>query len=245
MSLFKKLFKKETPKETISRAVRVALSPLHRILFHRKTDTSVQEEKVGNVSKTGMGIVYHPGLDALSPGIRVTGELELDGKGFEVEAEVRHITRNILGCRFIGEPTELALAVQEYLRGEILGLSLQPVGVENLAQPDEGTPEWYTDGDNNELYFVKSPEGILSFHITFLGSYLEGGVDKKLRFGYIVNEGEGESVLYKGSNLIHFEPEIPGGTDELAATIIQNVSDLSLQNRNRLLKFLEKIKDQS
>lgn len=233
MSFLKKLFGGKT--DPVWRHSRVRMEPFHRISFH---DSQKQEWKVGNISTTGAGLL----IDKTSGppvGQNLNGQLEIEGKRHPIETEVRHHTGKILGCRFLGEFAAIRQAIEGYLNAEILALKMNRIDPSILAPHPAGQVHWFTDGRANEVHYVMKESDLVSFHISFLGSYLEGAPDGDIRFGQIVDERNNVKPGHKSSNLIEFFNELPDEAVPLAIRIISNLQGISESERELLLRCLK------
>ena len=186
MSLLKKLF--HFGSQNQRGKPRVKISQLHKISF-RKLENPDKPIYLSSISTLGMGLLKR---DTSLPkvGDHLSGQLDIEKDTFEVSCEVRHVSANIIGCQFAGPPSPLVHAIENYFKLEITGLELRPVTETVFKEDPRGQVKWFTDGKENEIYFVVDRKGILDFHLTFLGNYIEGGRNLTLKAGLIGDDFE-------------------------------------------------------
>jgi PilZ domain len=238
MSFLKKLFsaKADDRREIKPRAPRVSVTPLHRLQFKS------QDAKcgLGNLSTTGMAVFRDVGpnwTDGWHLGDTVHGVLRVDQNEFSVSAVIRHISSTIAGFEFISPPLTVIRAIEAYLRIEILALSLRRVDPAYMKKDPRGDTHWFTDGRQNELFIIADAKGVIAFHMTFMGNYIEGGRDRALKGG-IVNEQE-DGQLHKGSALVDVSRKLPAEMAAIAVTYVQHVDALPLSLREDLAAKLQ------
>jgi hypothetical protein len=242
MSILKNLKKwfgesrKSQERALVLRPPRVRVTTLHHILFHRLKDRSRNPISLGNISVKGMGLIRAGAPDARS-GMRIKGELEINATGFVIDSEVRHESGSVLGCQFLGEFDALSQAVENYFRIEICALRLNRVDEAYLKSDPAGQVSWFTDGRQNEVYFVTDANGILSFHVSFLGNYIEGGRTVPLRCGHVVEDTEIRG--HKGSTLSALDQSVSADILALGHMLIDNLEKIP-DDQAKLLKTLLK-----
>ena len=233
MSIFKKLFGDKSPKrERVWRESRVRIEAFHRIMFRDQQ----KEWSVSNISTTGVALIADGA--AHLQGVKLEGRIEIESTHYPVELEIRHVTEKTLGCRFLGTFDSIRQAIQGYLNAEILALKMNKIDPSILAPHPAGQVHWFTDGRANEVHFVTKEGQLVDFHISFLGSYLEGAPAGELRYGQIIDERNSAKPGHKGSNLIEFFDELPGEIRPLAVRIINNLVGLTDAERKALLACL-------
>lgn len=247
MSLFKKIFGKNAadPAQSAhrSREPRILLQPLHRITFREKE--SGQHLGLGNLSGGGMGLL-HQNDPRLRLDATIGGLLTIDKDEFEIEARVRHIGSVLAGCEFRNahdpsdpERVRLRRSIENYFRVEILALNLRPVDPAYLKQDPRGATHWLTDGRQNEVYCVTDSEGVVAFHLSFLGHYVEGARGKATSGGAIVETSTEERPGHKGSALLDLSRHLDPETRALAKSFVQNVVRSPPDVRESLQKLLD------
>lgn len=237
MGLFKKLFQRkviETERQQVKRPVRVKVTDLHRLVF--RPIEKKAEIRIGNISHKGIGFLRED-LRGSKVGDMLRGNLEINQTIYDVQAKVQQVTPAIAGCQFLNPTDFLEKAIQEYFRMEILGLSLNQISVEYLKADPSGRPVWFTDTRQNEIYYTVDQNGIAEFHISFLGNYLEGGRNRRLRSGHVIDYEKHEN-RYQGSALI----DLAEGSNEqivaLATTMIQTMENMPLEEQQEFLRLL-------
>lgn len=225
MSILKRLFAKkpqEPERDFIPRPPRVRIKPLHRVTFLRFRDAGRDEISLGNISTKGMGLLRRE-IENAPIGAPMRGELAINDGSFLLESEVRHQSEHLIGCQFVGANEPLVKAIEHYFRIEILGMRLNQVDQAFLKQDPMGRVSWYTDGKQNEIYFVFDADGVHSFHVSFLGNYIEGGREKALRCGHIVEDTSFNQNKHKGSALLDLSQPISDEVLSLGSLLIENV----------------------
>lgn len=239
MSIFKKLFgSSKSERVHVARAPRIRVTALHRILFQQMTaGNGVRPVSLGNVSTQGMGLLRAQG-DLLRLGEMLRGELVVNEMSFPIESEVKHLSDSVVGCRFLSPQEVLTRAIEEYFRVEICALRLNRVDESYLKKEPEGQVFWFTDGLQNEVYFVLDQNGILRFHISFLGNYIEGGRARPLRCGHIVEDAKPDSK-HKGSNLLDLTDDVTDDVLKLCCLLIDNLEKLPADQAHALKSHLQ------
>lgn len=247
MSFFKKLF---SGKASVNRRnpypPRVRLTELHRIGFRATQPKVGTGFKLRDISINGMGVLADE--KDFRPGFEVKGDLTIDAETFAVEAIVRHCSMGAVGFEFkagFGQDgergrVELQRAIENYLKLEILALSFRKVDSSYLKADPRGDVSWFTDGKHNEIYCVTDPKGIVNFHVTFLGNYLEGGRAQPLRFAY-TNEDVAEGKPgHKGSTLLDLSTAVDQKTLELVQALFESVESMPGELRTALIRQLQR-----
>ncbi|MCM2281047.1 MAG: hypothetical protein NDI61_04290 [Bdellovibrionaceae bacterium] len=241
MSIFKKLLGRgKSERVQTPRPPRIRVTALHRVAFRHLANGQGRSAQVpiSNVSTRGMGLL-RPQLGELNVGDGLKGELEINQNVFGIEGLVRHLSEAVVGCEFMGPMDDLGRAVEEYFRIEICGLKLNRVDETFLKKDPAGKVAWFTDGGQNEVYFVSDRDGILSFHVSFLGNYIEGGRSKILRCGHIIDEAP-NATKHKGSNLLDLAPDVSEEVLKLGHLLVDNVEKMPAEQAQMLKALLQK-----
>lgn len=234
MSFLKRLFSGNKPAQ-VPRAPRIKVGVLHRVAFRPTPGREGSPLLLSNISTRGMGLLRRG--DTISVGQKLKGNLEINKESFDLEAEVKHQTAMTLGCEFQGSFDAVSRAVEEYFKLEICALKLNKVDEAYLKRDPAGQVTWFTDGKQNEVYLVSDSNGVASFHLSFLGNYVEGGRGKVLRAGHIV---EDDRMNYRGSDMLELTADV---SDQILAhgrTLVANVGGLSDESVQQLQSFLAK-----
>lgn len=234
MSFLKKLFaaKADSSKPQKPRAPRVSVTPLHRLAF-KSQDVKCG---LGNISTTGMA-VFRDANDGWHIGDLVHGVLRIDKAEFSVSATIRHISPRVAGFEFKEPSLTVVRAIEGYLRVEILALSLRRVDPAYMKKDPRGETHWFTDGRQNELFYVADARGVVSFHMTFMGNYIEGGRDRALKGG-VVNESEDEQ-MHKGAALVDVSRKLSPEMSAIAITYVQHIEALPANLRTEIATKLQ------
>lgn len=238
MSLFKKLFSFGSSNQRGK--PRVKINQLHKIAFH-KIENPEKPVYLSSISTLGMGLMKR---DTSAPkiGDDISGYLEIEKNKFDLKCEVRHVSANIIGCQFEAPSSPLVHAIENYFRLEITGLELKPVTEAVLKEDPRGQVRWFTDGKENEIYFVVDRKGILDFHLTFLGNYIEGGRNLTLKAGLVGDDFEVTDPSFradhKKAQLLHLQkPDRRILT--MASSLLMNTQALPQEFQAELLGLLK------
>ncbi len=222
MGLFKKLLGLESSdsadKAFPARATRVKVTPLHRLAVHIGND--VKPLEIANVSVDGLA-VFHLQRPEFVEGAEVSGHMLIESQDFAISARIRHVTEVLAGLEFLNADVALRRAVEKYLSVEILALNLRPIASSYLKPDPRGEAMWFTDGKKSEIYCVRDKDGLISFHLGFLGNYVEFERGGRLRAGTVL-DSEPREARYKGSDLIEMSRHPSHEIIKLARVFAQN-----------------------
>lgn len=237
-------------KATMTRAwverSRLKIADEEKISFYIKDETrKIQKLKVQNISLGGIGLnrADFPNAD-LSRNIEAELRIESDKvsenvsstASFKVLATIVHISETTVGLRFNMITPEFEMALEQYFKAELLGAKLNLVDKKYLKPENNILPIWLTDGRNNEIYILADKSGILNFHLNFMGHYVEGEKDKRVRVGHIIQTEK--SQINKGSDLISMDPQVHKSSLSLARDFVSNARGIETPIQNELLKML-------
>jgi len=190
--------------------------------------------------------LLHEGDPRLHRDAIVAGLLTIDKDEFAIEAQIRHLNAVLAGCEFRNandatnlEYVRLKRTIENYLRVEILALNLRPVDPEYLKQDPRGMTYWLTDGRQNEVYCVVDADGVVAFHLNFLGHYIEGARGSSVRGGVVLENVSGERPGHKGSALLDMSHQPTPETLALAKSFVHNVVRSPPEMRELLEKFFD------
>ncbi len=251
MSIFKKIFSKKPSEvaaanEPTHRQPRIKLHPLHHVHFH--ADGIKSSLELANISSGGMAI-FHREDPALKVDGQLRGIISIDKDEFAIEARIRHIFGILAGCQFGNESdqglpkdeyTRLKRAVENYFRIEVLALSLHPVSAAFMKKDERGISHWVTDGRQNEVYCVMDGQGMVVFHLSFVGHYVEGGRGVPLQAGLVHERGHHDGPGHKVAAMLDLSREPAAETLRLALTFVQNAVRLPAEVRKELEDFFKR-----
>ncbi len=237
MSLFKKLFSsglvKNNKREHTWRPNRVQVRDLHNVRFVSKDSG---ELAIANVNSRGVGFIRPESL-VLQVGQNLHGRFYVEGSEFDSQAIIRHLSAKVIGCEFQNSSQDLIRAIDNYFRVEILAMSLVLVQ-EKFLQPDpRGRVVWLTDSRQNEIYLVEDQNGIVDFHISFLGMYLEGQRGMATKAGWIVDDENLGAAKAKASALIRYDAASSVEIKQLGRLLVNNATDLDAEKKKQLLQL--------
>lgn len=129
-------------------------------------------------------------------------------------------------------------AIEQYFKVEICSLRLNRVSDVYLQRDPAGQVVWFTDGNQNEIYYVWGQSGIVKFHLSFLGNYIEGSPGSPLRWGYVVEDAAIHK--HKRSSLLQLKEEASDEVLQYGKLLIENVKELPNDHAQRLTALLQK-----
>ena len=236
MSLFKKILgqrPKEASRPQIERIPRIVVTSLHRIMFRESFGMMTQ---VANISAGGMALIREA-AHGWKKDDTLQGALIIDQNEYEIEARIKHLDSTLAGCQFVSDRTDFKKAIHNYLKVEILALTLRPVSKEYLKADPRGEVHWLTDGRQNEFYCVTDTNGVVAFNMSFLGTYVEGGRATSLRTGSVRATATGEA-RHKGAELLDLANQPTHDTLKLAEIFVQNIERLDSSIRAQLSSMI-------
>lgn len=229
-------------RQWIFRSPRIWIRSSHKIYLRCRRGSSWIEFNVVNVSTEGVCLV-HLGPAGYVVGVHLHGELILENRTYVTELDVVWTKYSFLGCRFSGDSGGLQAAIREYFRVELLGLKLSPINRKFLKTDHRGEVYWYSDGIDNELYFVVKDADthgiqIVYFAMSFWGHFLEWSPNHLLGYGIIESRGE-PLGLAKYSDVIRVQTDIPSDVNTSAIQIIKLIQNLAPELQEQMIHILE------
>ena len=221
-------------KPLVPRAPRVVLGPLHRLTFHPVS--SERKLLLSNISSGGFGVLDHGGV--YSPNEIIPGVLEIDKNAFELQAQVRHITPRFAGLEFVKPQRTLVEAIENFFRLEFVALRLRLVDPAYLQTDPRGRVVWLTDGQQNEVHAIVGKNGLIEFHLSFLGHHVQGTTDKGVRIGSI-SESEATTPGHKGATLIVENAFAAKDILRLALIFVSHASDVPEHVRKLIVERIK------
>lgn len=232
-----------TPKKWLKRAPRVVLKEIHDITFTQKSGNGEKVYRLFNISFTGLGLISAGQDRVLMVGQEISGDLKIGDQRFPIPLQVRHANEKLVGCAFGQENYDLRRAIEKYLQVEILAIHLNKIHESLLKADPRGQAVWFADGSGNEVYCVMDASGILDFHMTFLGNYIEGGRSRRLRMGTASEESAQGSPKHKGSALVlNLSSEVVPATVKVACELIQYAEKIPPALKDELTSLLHQTK---
>lgn len=222
-------------RQQVQRAQRVRLKPLHQVVFVEKRGDAVG---VVNISTSGMALAATDltkavGKTTVAAGNELSGRIRFGSDDAETRFSIVHVGDEIIGCRFVEPAAALTGRIQSYLEYELKAISVRRIRSDVLAQQPGVEQLWFTDGVANELFVSRAGDEIRHFHISFLGHYVEGGTDSRLRFG-IVLAPNASGALYKGSDLIRYVDTIDDQLSVLMHRFLEAIPELDSTLREQI-----------
>ncbi len=110
-------------------------------------------------------------------------------------------------------------------------MSLRRMDPKLMHSVSQGEAHWYTDGGTNEVYLVTDAEGLLNFHISFMGNYVEGGRSQRTRCGHVLEE---QADCFKRSNLIELFPSTSAQMLTYARQLVQCIEQMPANQKAQI-----------
>lgn len=234
-SWFKKKSISEEEKQLVKRAPRVQITALHGVEF--KENQEGKNLQLVNLSITGVGFLRSSIENWPSSGSVVKGELVFSDRKVQVEAQIVHVSEEIVGCQFQGDLSLIREVVPRYFQLELSALKLVRVKRELLKDEEDGDPLWFRGSDNCELFLVEKGGDWVRFNLVFFGNHFEGTRAGKIQYGQVV-EDEPDELQHKSSHLIRQVSSVSQEVIEGAVRFVQNISELPQSYRESLSECL-------
>jgi len=250
MGILDKLFGDEESQETddkdaelkklIPRSERVRLLPLHKIEFNQKSPNVANGIQLSNLSISGAGFIRNSAASWPAHGSVLCGSLNVDGKTVPVALKIVHNSPAIVGCAFEGETTELERTIDQFFKVELAAIKMEVLQTKPVKGIASGKAFWFRGPHNCELYFVEDPSGVVLFHLSVFGNYIESGESGVLSFGTVVSDGDASEMAPLSSNNIKKQTSVPNETLEAAMKFIENVSSINPNQRSAICSSLDR-----
>jgi hypothetical protein len=241
-------------KSTISGAwvdrTRLKIADHDKISFFIKDEArEIQKLNVQNISVGGIGLLREdfPNADLsrnIEAELRIVSTSKNDhtpnSSTFKIRATIVHISEKTVGLRFDMVTPEFEIALEQYFKAELLGSRLNMVDKKYLKAENNIFPTWLTDGRANEIYILADKSDVLSFHLAFLGHYIEGEKNKKLQVGQIADSSDsGKMNRYKESDIIAMAPKAQETSLRLARDFVLNAKGIEPVLIEQILSMLK------
>ncbi len=148
---------------------------------------------VSDLSETGMAlrVLDVQDLKFFPVAAELKGTLNLRGKKIPVQAKVRHLTPESIGCEFIDLASEIKQQLSSFLDPAKLGSELKPLPV------SEGRMLWYHGPSGTDLLMWRHNDGqYWKFTLYVLGSYIQWEEGPGVSTG--VSRASGDLVEQRG-----------------------------------------------
>jgi hypothetical protein len=236
IQLLKALIKNFAPASFRMREVRIRIFSSHNIAFDLYSGAVAKKLNIINISTSGIAFSRDPDSSWQALGQKLTGQLVLLNKQFRVSLEVRHVTQNNVGCRFVSTEANLENAIQDYLIYEITSSGLKKVNSEYLAPTADGTVQWFVDTKGNEIYVVDKSGTLIRYHMVFLGNYVEWSAGGPLKVGIVLSDRDSKPMKHKGSHVVRFSETIPKEMGLVVSRLLENVREISQETKMQIEK---------
>ena len=233
----------------VDRSLRLRIADPEKISFYIKDESlEIKKLSVQNISSGGIGLLLadfpNAGLGRnIEAELRIMSSLQSNNTQkfatFKVHATIVHVNESTVGLSFSQVNPEFELALDQYFKAELLGTKLNLVDKKYLRPENNIIPLWLTDGRDNEIYILADKSGIISFHLCFLGHYVEGDKESAIRVGQIAATMSEDSIKkYKASDVIEMTPRAQQSSLRLARDFVTNAKAVPPEILKELLSKL-------
>jgi hypothetical protein len=153
---------------------------------------------IADLSRGGMAlrVLALEDLVWFSVGANISGILNLRREKFHLQAKVRHIGKDQVGCEFVEVDTLLTHALKHYLDPSILGKALKPM------PSSEAGKLWYHGPSGTDLIFWRGVDGqYRRFTLFSLGIFVQWDEKEKIKTGHTQSSFEVSEVR----GVFHYE----------------------------------------
>ncbi len=223
------------PENHIQRAPRVNLGSLENCWFTYHQENLIQKFEVQNISTSGIGIQV---TKSCPFELNQTYDVILTLGEKKVKAAFRVIFkgRDLMGCAFTQSNPTLAADIFDYLKIQITAHGLNQVDQSFLDPEIKDKATWFTDGKNNEVFFIREEDDISEFQISFLGNHLCGGKHKEFLFGKLTLTDDLEPWISWGEvDSISLRESLPN----MAKRFLNQISQLDSETKKLLEKAID------
>jgi len=219
---------------------RVDILPLHNIVFvPESTGDMVTPISLCNLSISGVGLLCDRERSWAETGAVIFGKFIFQEREYPVSMEIVYVSDRVVGCRFsTADLKNMRTLVLRYFEMELTAQKLTAVSGKYLKKVEDGEPHWLRGANDCELYYVENDDHVVRFDLNFFGHHVDGGENKPLCFGYVVDENiatSGAGVRFKGASLVRPQAAPSPRLVEMTYKFVANISSLPGVSRAQLL----------
>ncbi len=233
----------------VDRSLRLKIADPEKISFYIKDESlEIKKLNVQNISCGGIGLLMsdfpNAGLGRIIEAeLKIISSIQSNNSQkyatFKVRATIVHVSETTVGLSFSQVSPEFENALDQYFKVELLGTKLNLVDKKFLRPENNIYPIWLTDGRDNEIYILADKDEIISFHLCFLGHYIEGDKNTSVRVGQIAEPmSEDTFKKYKSTDVIEMTPRAQQSSLRLARDFVTNAKGVSPDILQALLSRL-------
>jgi hypothetical protein len=244
--------KVRTKAGSIQRENRIRIMGLHNCFFHLAGAPKEEWEELSLVNISLHGIAFMGrGLETIvKKGQLVNGEVDLNGDLIGIEATIKHITGQAIGCHIDKSGDGFSKAVSTYFANEITASKLKRLDASEIFQSEHGEPCCIIGEKHNcSLYYIEKDGRIVVFFINLFGNiinYYQLKKRPKLSYGLLlqfeIGKGEG-AFSWEDNSVVVDMDELPDEMIDFYIKFVANVKDIDHERRDEILNLLEKCRD--
>lgn len=193
---------------------------------------------VYNISLAGLAFL-ETNQKKFNKGEKLNVVVKILGQVCDIEIEVRHHTKDIVGCLVIGSCDVYKEFVEDYFTSEIEALNLRKIGREKLADDDNGEPHWLYGDYNHEIYYTTDDESnITTVQINYHG-YMFISDHGKTSTGQVWTDEKEGDISHKSADLVKESQALPMGMMEFMYRFVQSADLLDSKHKKQILQKLK------
>jgi hypothetical protein len=191
----------KTQDAHLARAPRFHFSIFENLVFKIKTTSESHQLEIFNISSTGIALLYNESIPIPN---QFDGFLELNGTTFNIELQVIHKTKEVVGCKFISHSEKFISSLQKFFKMQFIASAFAEVNSDFLRKPENGSVHWFIDGSNNEIYYTLQNESVSLFYITLNDRYIEGTAKNIIKTGQLSSD-KAKDLAMKSSRTVNYD----------------------------------------
>ena len=196
-----------------------------------------QETDVTDISYSGVGLFKAPLRGLPSEGSVLEGTLQFPDTEFKVPVKVVCYHAQVIGCCYVERPDSLKSYLKSQYKPELAALGLKKVDNSKLKSQIDGSPHWYFDGYDCELFYIVKAGELVRYRVAFLGRYFEGKPGKPPRYAtYKADVHEG--LRMPGSKIVHDRSNISSNDIENVIKFLTHVENFDDEYKKQVLASL-------
>ena len=231
-------------EDSYGRSRRFIPSVLHKIhlyLEHPKNQKMIEIELV-NISTSGLAFIKEKAIDKIpfEVGLKVKGELNIDGETLPLDLEIRHQTYGNVGCKIVNDTPEFIRTLENFFMHEIMAHATHlksSLGDEVFHEFDK---KYHLTSDQNhcQLIFEVGKDGILNFmKLDILGNIIHLNQSGDLIYGFSFDERENEQGVTIPDITVQVE-NLPVDMLNHALRFLEAAPSLPIQTKDLLISHL-------
>lgn len=189
-----------------------------------------------SVDRMAIRVVSHEDLLYFPIAIRIEGILNLKGVRNSVIAQVRHVSKDRVGCQFQELSSQAKQEILDFLNPAVLGRELKPIPTGEMGSL------WYHGPSGTDLLFWRGLDGVFQrFALYFHGFSIEWNQKNRLITGTVQRMdplGETHGVIFFDHLVIRRDLTPDGSKLDIAKALVMS-SNLPEDMKNWCVRQLE------